>query len=125
MRFKLDENLDGRLAALLTERGHDADTVVAERLGGVSDEQLFRKCFADRRVLVTLDLDFADPLRFPAAGGAGIIVLRPQRNTLVLIRETLSSALPALERDQIEGALWIVEPGRVRVHRPEDDEESA
>jgi predicted nuclease of predicted toxin-antitoxin system len=125
VRFKLDENLDGRLAALLTDRGHQADSVVAEGLGGASDEQLFRRCSEDRRVLVTLDMDFADPLRFPPASGSGIMVLRPQRNTLVLIRETLSSALPALERDQIEGTLWIVEPGRVRVHRPEDDEENA
>jgi predicted nuclease of predicted toxin-antitoxin system len=123
VRFKRDENLDGRLAALLTDRGHEADSVVAERLSGASDEQLFRKCSEDRRVLVTLDMDFADPLRFPPVSGSGIMVLRPQRNTLALIRETLSSALPALERDQIEGALWIVEPGRVRVHRPEDDEE--
>lgn len=125
MRFKLDENLDGRLATLLTDRGHEADSVIAEGLGGASDEHLFRKCSEDRRVLVTLDMDFADPLRFPPASGSGIMVLRPQRNTLAMIRETLSTALPALERDQIEGALWIVEPGRVRVHRPEDDEEGA
>ena len=125
MRFKLDENLDGRLAALLTERGHEADSVVAEGLGGATDEQLFRKCAEVRRVLVTLDLDFADPLRFPPAGGPGIMVLRPQRNSIALIRKTLSAALPALERDRIEGALWIVEPGRVRVHRPWGEEEDA
>lgn len=123
MRFKLDENLDGRLAELLTERGHEADSVVAEGLGGSSDEQRFKKCVEDRRVLVTLDLDFADPLRFAPAKGAGIMVLRPRRNTLALIRETLAATLPELERDQIEGALWIVEPGRVRMHRPWDEEE--
>ena len=53
------------------------------------------------------------------------MVLRPQRNTLALIRETLAAALPALERDRIEGALWIIEPGRIRVHRPWDNEEDA
>ncbi|MBI4194537.1 MAG: DUF5615 family PIN-like protein [Betaproteobacteria bacterium] len=108
MRFKLDENLEGRLTALLTARGHEADSVLAEGLGGASDERLFAKCAEDRRVLVTLDLDFADPLRFPPAGGPGIMVLRPRRNTLAMIRETLTAALPALERDRIEGALWIV-----------------
>lgn len=51
------------------------------------------------------------------------MVLRPQRNTLTLIRETLAAALPALERDQIGGTLWIVEPGRIRVHRPWDEED--
>lgn len=124
MRFKLDENLDTRLAALLIERGHEADSAIAEGLGGASDEKLFSACAQDRRVLVTLDLDFADPLRFPPPQGAGIMVLRPQRNTLFLIRKTLLAALPALEQAQIEGALWIVEPGRIRVHQPADEEGS-
>ena len=125
MKFKLDENLDGGLATLLTDRGREADSVLAEGLSGTTDEQLFGKCGEERRVLVTLDLDFADPLRFPPAGGPGIMVLRPRRNTLALIRETLTAALPALERDRIEGALWIVEPGRIRAYRPWDEEQDA
>lgn len=44
MRFKLDENLDGRLAPLLAEGGHEADSVRAEGLGGKADEELFRVC---------------------------------------------------------------------------------
>ena len=123
MRFKLDENLEGQLASLLTDRGHEADSVVAEGLGGATDERLFAKCAADRRVLITLDLDFADPLRFPPAGGPGIMVLRPRRNTLAMIRATLTAGLPALEWNRIEGALWIVEPDRIRVHRPWDNED--
>jgi predicted nuclease of predicted toxin-antitoxin system len=125
VRFKLDENLEGRLTSLLTDRGHEADSVVAEGLGGATDGRLFAKCTEDRRVLITLDLDFADPLRFPPAGGPGIMVLRPRRNTLAVISETLTAALPALERNRIEGALWIVEPDRIRVHRPWDDEDEA
>jgi predicted nuclease of predicted toxin-antitoxin system len=123
VKFKLDENLDARLAALLTERGHEADSVIAEGLCGAPDETLFVKCSEEQRVLITLDLDFADPLRFPPRRGAGVMVLRPQRNTLALIRQTLAAALPALERDLIGGTLWIVEPHRIRVHRPWDEEE--
>jgi predicted nuclease of predicted toxin-antitoxin system len=121
VKFKLDENLDARLAILLTERGHEADSVVGERLSGAPDEQLFVKCNEESRILITLDLDFADPLRFPPAGGPGIMVLRPQRNTLSMIREILTAVLPALEHDRIEGTLWIVEPGRVRVYRAWDE----
>ncbi len=40
MRIKLDENLPSSLAAVLTELGHDADTVVQEGLGGVSDTEV-------------------------------------------------------------------------------------
>lgn len=119
MRFKLDENLDPRLAELFADGGHEAESARAEGLGGKSDEEVFRACAAEKRVLVTLDLDFADPVRFPPQASAGIVVLRPQRNTLTLIRAALESALPALKDASVEGALWIVEPGRIRAHEPD------
>ena len=125
MRFKLDENLDPRLAPLLAEGGHEADTVRDEGLGGTSDEALYRNCCTEQRVLISLDLDFSDPLRFPAAGSGGIIVLRPRRNTLLLIRQTLVAALPALKRERLEGSLWIVEPDRIRVHTPGGEDPDA
>jgi predicted nuclease of predicted toxin-antitoxin system len=37
MRFKVDENLPVEVAALLTDRGHDAATVRAQGLAGASD----------------------------------------------------------------------------------------
>lgn len=116
MRFKLDEKLDPQLAPLLAEGGHEVDSVREEGLGGTTDEALYSTCRSEQRVLITLDLDFSDPLRFPPEESGGIIVLRPRRNTLSLIRETLVAALPTLKRERLEGALWIVEPGRIRAH---------
>ena len=123
VRFKLDENLDARLVSVLTERGHEADSVREEGLAGRSDKDLFGICASERRALITPDLDFADPIRFPPAESAGIIVLRPRRSTLSLIRETLVAMLPMLERERLDGVLWIVEPGRVRINRPWDSGE--
>ena len=37
MRLKLDENLPGRLVALLTQLGHDVDTVPPEGIAGKDD----------------------------------------------------------------------------------------
>ena len=120
MKFKLDENLDARLASILVDAGYECDSVRDEGLGGKSDQELFDACGKERRVLITLDLDFADPIRFPSAQSAGIIVLRPHRARLALIREALVSAVYMLERERIDGALWIVETGRVRINRPWD-----
>jgi hypothetical protein len=41
LKFKLDENLDVRLAATMHEKGLDGDTVLSEALSGASDEVLF------------------------------------------------------------------------------------
>jgi uncharacterized protein DUF5615 len=77
MRLKLDENLDVRLAPWLRSLGHDAQNIREENLNGAQDERVFEVAAAEQRSLVTLDLDFSDPLHFPPADTAGTIVLRP------------------------------------------------
>jgi predicted nuclease of predicted toxin-antitoxin system len=120
VRFKLDENLSAQLGPLLNREGHDVETVLSERLGGKPDDELFEACVAERRVLLTLDLDFANPLRFPPQRSAGIVVLRPVRPTLRLIQSTVSAVLLRFNEQALEGRLWIVEPGRIRLYEPED-----
>jgi predicted nuclease of predicted toxin-antitoxin system len=120
LNFKLDENLDVRLAASMQVKGFDGDTVLSEALSGISDEGLFEVCKTTDRVLITLDLDFANPFRFPPESASGIIVLRPQGANISQVRSLLFQALARLDEESIKGRLWIVEPGRVRVYVPED-----
>ena len=125
MRFKLDENLDVRLAALLAEGGHDTGTVLSQAMSGRSDEAIYQACTSERRTLVTLDMDFANPLRFPPGATEGIAVIRPRRAVLPAIRETLAAARNRLKDGTIKGSLWIVEPGRIRVYRPAQSDDAA
>ncbi len=120
MRFKLDENLDRRLASLLEDGGHEVDSVQSEGLSGSDDAVIYDACLEGGRVLVTLDLDFSNPFRFPPTPTAGIIVVRPPRPILPQIRATLAGAIPELNRQPLGGKLWIVEPGRIRVFDPDD-----
>jgi predicted nuclease of predicted toxin-antitoxin system len=121
MRFKLDENFGTRCLDLFVAAGHDACTVRTQQLQGTTDEQLFSVCLAEGRALVTLDLDFTNLLRFPPNQSAGLAVLRlPARPSLALLRQTVQTLLDGLGREPITGKLWIVEPGRIRVH---DDRE--
>ena len=118
MRFKLDENFDIRLVRLFLEAGHKADTVLDERLSGSSDEVIYQVCRDTRRVLVTLDLDFSNPLRFPPDITEGLIVIRPPRAVFELIKQTLATLFLALKSKPLKGRLWIVEPGRIRLYTP-------
>lgn len=76
MIAKLDENLRVQAIELFQKAGYDIETVVGEDLGGASDEDLTAVCGAEGRILITLDLDFANVLRFPPSCHAGIVVLR-------------------------------------------------
>jgi predicted nuclease of predicted toxin-antitoxin system len=78
MRQKLDENLGAPWADFLGGFGYDVHTVPQEGLSGTSDAALFETCIREQRCLISLDLDFADVLRFPPERTAGIAVLRMQ-----------------------------------------------
>jgi predicted nuclease of predicted toxin-antitoxin system len=76
MRFKIDENLPIEVAEALRQVGHDAATVLEQQHGGSADAQLATLCQHESRVLVTLDMDFADIRNYPPAEFPGLIVLR-------------------------------------------------
>ena len=91
-------------------------TVLEESLGGSADREILDASLTERRILITLDLDFSDIRLYPPASHNGIWVLRPPTqsidNTLALLR----GALGVLKTERTEKRLWIVELGQVRIH---------
>jgi predicted nuclease of predicted toxin-antitoxin system len=123
VKFKLDENIGGRGLDLIRASGHDVMTVRDQGLQGVADERLFEICTAEGRALITLDRDFGQVLRFPPEKSAGIIVLEiGPRATLQGNLGRLRDLLEVVETRAVAGALWIVEPGRVRIHLRDSEE---
>lgn len=118
MEFKLDENLPDALVALLAEKGHDVCTARQQALNGRPDFDLAAACKAERRVIVTLDLDFSDITTFPPEEYAGIIVLRVRNQSRNHVMSVFRALLPLFETEPLAGHLWIAEESRVRVwHR--------
>lgn len=111
-RFKLDENMPAAAATVLSEAGHDVATALQEGLGGTPDETVLAACGAEGRVLVTLDLDFADTRSYGSAGCPGIIVLRLPRQDVARIRAVMLRALPELQVETPVEGIWILEPHR-------------
>jgi predicted nuclease of predicted toxin-antitoxin system len=85
VRIKLDENMPDSLVAVLSELGHDVDTVLSERIAGQDDDVVWRAAQANRRFLVTQDLDFSNVKRFVPGTHFGLLLVRlpqPGRNSL-------------------------------------------
>lgn len=108
LRLKLDENLPGEAATLALARGQDVSTVQQQQLGGASDARLLTICSQERRVLVSLDLDFADIRLYRPAQGSGVIVLRPQLQSIPAILRIMDTALAFAESHSPVGQLWVV-----------------
>lgn len=118
MKFKLDEYFRTRTQNIFRNLGHDVHTVVEERLRGASDTELYGVCCDEQRCLVTLDLDFADVIRFPPEDSSGIVVIRvPRKPSLSLLERLVRHFLHALTEMPVENQLWIVELHRIRVHQ--------
>lgn len=80
-------------------------------------------CIREQRCLVSLDLDFADPIRFPPSQTAGIVILRTgKRSSMALLQWLTKNLLAALRTKSITGRLWIVELNRIRVHDQTDSD---
>ncbi len=120
MKLKLDENLGHRIAQIFRTAGHDVEMIRAEGLSGCVDEQVLAAYQREDRGLVTLDLDFSNPLVFEPTHYAGIAVLRlpakPSADDLALACQTL---IKGLEQGRIAGKLWSVERWRIREYRPD------
>ena len=114
-KFKVDENLPTEAAELLASAGHDAVTVRDQRMVGQPDTNVAKVCRQEDRVVVTLDLDFADIRTYPPADYAGIIVFRLTLLDKFHVLSVLQRLLPVLEREPLVGKLWIVDESSVRV----------
>ena len=95
-QFKLDENLGQSCSHILAQHGHDVRTVVEEDLAGAYDHALINACRNENRCLLTLDLDFSNPLVFDPRQHSGIVVLRlpPHPRQSILSKRSILSQLP-------------------------------
>ena len=118
MRIKLDENLPVRLVSVLTELGHDVDTVPSERIAGKDDAVVWQAAQAGQRFLVTQDLDFSDVRKYTPGTHHGLLLVRlPQPGRLALF-EKIATLFLVEDVESWVGCMVTATPHKVRVRRP-------
>jgi len=118
---KLDENVPVALGDSLRRVGIDVATAVERGLADTDDDRLWTIAGAEDRVLVTLDKAFADLRRPPPAQDAGVVVVRPRRETVASVRVAIDRVIARIERlrpSSLRSEVWIASEHAVRIRTP-------
>jgi predicted nuclease of predicted toxin-antitoxin system len=119
MKLKLDENLSRHLKPVLTAMGHDVSTTADENLLSRPDTEVARAAATEERMLLTLDVEFADLRKYPPGSHPGIILFRPLSMGPLSVNRFIADFLRSTDLPKLAGCVAVVEPGRVRVRSPE------
>lgn len=115
LRFKLDENLPKRVEPALRAQGLDVETALSENLAGAVDPRLLAACVAEDRILVTLDLDFADIRQYPPGSHRGVWVLRPAQQSFDAVLSLVLAGVRLADVERTADQLWVIDERRVRI----------
>jgi predicted nuclease of predicted toxin-antitoxin system len=118
MKIKLDENLPFRLVGILSEFGHEIDTIPQEGLKGCNDEQVWEAAQRSGRFLITQDLNFSNINLFIPGTHYGLLLIRlrdPGRNALL---NRIQTIFQIEEVERWQGCFVVVTDHKIRVRYP-------
>jgi predicted nuclease of predicted toxin-antitoxin system len=115
VKLLLDENLSPLHARTLRELGHDAVSAVERGLSGADDSVVRAFASESSRILITLDADFANVLRYPPSSSPGVIRLRIHPATEGAIDVLLRSTILRLAGMSLHEKLVVADLKRVRI----------
>ena len=122
MKLKLDENLGRRCLDILIKAGHDVATVIDQKMTSATDKRLIEKCKSEKRCIITLDIDFGNPLIFNPLDYAGIALIRlPSKPMYDDLLSAIKTLIGGLAKENINRKLWVIQRGKIRVYQQEDE----
>jgi predicted nuclease of predicted toxin-antitoxin system len=117
MIVKLDEALSGSLVDIVASYGYDVRTVRGQGWIGTKDPDLWPLVQAAGEFFITIDKEFGDLRKFPPGSHAGILLLRPQQESLPRYRALVRYVLDCRNLNDLIGATTVATEGRIKTRR--------
>lgn len=106
------------MARDLRAAGLDTSDVRDVGLRGRPDREVLAFAVSDGRALLTGDLGFGNVLVFPPSTHRGVLVARfPSDTSVRTLNDAILAAIRALTDEDVEHAVVIIEPTRIRLRR--------
>jgi predicted nuclease of predicted toxin-antitoxin system len=117
MRFLLDMPLSQRTAAWLRAQGHEVIHARDVGLSQSNDADILNRARQDKRIVVTIDLDFPHLLSIMSLEDPGLILFRLRRPSQEVIQKQLTSLFKVVSEADLIRSIAVLEDSRIRLHR--------
>jgi predicted nuclease of predicted toxin-antitoxin system len=118
MKLKLDENISRHLKPVLIGFGHDVLTAADENLLSHPDTEIAKAAKDENRMLLTLDIEFADLRKYPPGSHPGVILFRPLSLSPLSVNAFITDFIRGADLDKLNACVAVVDPIRVRIRSP-------
>ena len=117
MKFLVDMPVSPRVAAWLTEQGHDAVHAADQGLAQATDRELLDRAVQEKRIVITADTDFPQLLALSRSTTPGIILFRGGEYSAAEMTDLLRKVLDTASADDLAASICVVDRRRVRFRR--------
>jgi len=118
LKVKLDEDLAPAAGEPLRAAGHAVLGVADQGWSGLKAPELWQRVSAQGVLLVTADKGFADIRRFPPGTHPGILLLRPERDSILQYQALLERVARTRALESLVGTVTVATERGIRVRRP-------
>lgn len=117
MQFLADMGVALRIVEWLRSEGHDASHLREEGLHRLPNGAIFEKAAAERRILLTFDLDFGEIIALSGGRSVSVILFRLHNTRTPHVIDRLRTVLKESESALEQGAIIVIEESRHRIRR--------
>ena len=115
MKFLADMGISPRTVAKLRREGYDAVHLVEEGLEKLEDREILTKAKNERRIVLTVDLDFGYLLAVSGAILPSVVLFRLGNESREVVEEYLEDVLSQCSEELKTGAIVSVRDDGLRV----------
>jgi predicted nuclease of predicted toxin-antitoxin system len=106
------------LKPMLTGLGHDVLTAADENLLSRPDIEVAASASREGRILLSLDIEFADLRKYPPGSHPGIVLFRPASLGPLSVNRFVERFARSTDLSALSGCVAVVEPRGIRVRQP-------
>ncbi len=115
MKFLADMGISPRTVTRLVTQGYDAIHLIEDSLEKLEDREILLKAEAEKRIVLTVDLDFGYLLAVSSAKLPSVILFRLGNESREVVEEYLDDVLSKCSKELETGAIISVKDDGFRV----------